>query len=37
MGTNPENADIDGDGLNDFDENATFGQTLYTPIRMAMD
>ena len=24
-GTNPENADTDGDGLNDFDENATFG------------
>ena len=25
MGTNPENADTDGDGLSDFDENATFG------------
>ena len=25
VGTSPENADTDGDGLNDFDENATFG------------
>ena len=36
-GTSPENADTDGDGLNDFDENATFGTNPYTPIRMVMD